>query len=72
MVGNGWAARRVEIPLGTKIGLVTVIAAQPKTKGGAYWRVRCECGIERVMSGSQLRSDPPRTHKACQKVAKAE
>jgi len=64
---------------GQRCGLVTVIERagkylykQPKREigwdGPATWLVRCDCGVERVVIGQELRRKPPCTHRACERI----
>jgi hypothetical protein len=49
---------------GERYGLVTIIREAPSVYGARYL-VRCDCGVERFMKGSELRRHPPRTHRRC-------
>ena len=43
--------------IGVKCGRLTVMAFDHKDgRGEAYWRCRCECGNEKVVSGNKLRT----------------
>lgn len=36
--------------------------------GPATWLVRCDCGVERVIIGQELRRKPSKTHRACERI----
>lgn len=61
---DGPGTRTKEIEPGTRFGLVIVIA-QALGIHGARYRVRCDCGHERVVYGTNLRSKAPSTHRKC-------
>jgi hypothetical protein len=51
---------------GQRFGIVTVLARAPnQSNGSAAWRVKCDCGAERIITGVQLRATPPKTHRRC-------
>jgi hypothetical protein len=52
---------------GTRFGLVTIVGLQPPGTHpkGRTFRVRCDCGDERVVLASSLRQRPPETHRSC-------
>lgn len=54
---------------GERFGLVTVLGPAKSLGTGARWKVRCECGAERIMVGAQLRRNPPETHRNCPEAA---
>jgi hypothetical protein len=54
---------------GQRFGLVTVMGRAKSVGTGARWKVKCECGAERYLLGSQLRKWPPETHRTCRQVA---
>ena len=65
-----WRLQRKEpqgkpIPIGFKKGLIEVIAEAPSIGQGRRYRVRCECGAERVMIGALIRRNAFTTHQAC-------
>ncbi len=51
---------------GLTFGLVTALRqATTGSNGGARWWVRCQCGVERVVSAIHLKQSPPRSHQSC-------
>jgi hypothetical protein len=52
------------LPPGARFGLVVVVRDAPGIHG-ARVLVRCDCGNERVVHGTNLRSKPPTTHRGC-------
>ena len=52
-------SKRIEIPIGSRFGTLTVISKAPSRKmksGGTvgYWNVRCDCGKEKKTQASHL------------------
>ncbi len=57
--------------MGQRIGIVLVEGrVDNDAHGTARWQVVCDCGTRRVMTGIQLRANPPKTHRACRRVAR--
>jgi hypothetical protein len=54
---------------GQRFGLVTVTGPAQSVGTGARWKVRCDCGAERVVLGFQLRRCAPKTHRNCSQAA---
>ena len=73
MTRPGFLPRReqpVESLVGQRFGLVVVTAPAPSLGRGARWWVQCDCGGERILLATHLRSSPPETHKACRAAAR--
>lgn len=60
----------VDYAAGTRFGLVTIIGPAKSHGTGRVFRVRCDCGEERLVMGSSLRQTPPRTHRMCGRARK--
>lgn len=50
--------------IGERFGLVTVIAKAESIRTGKRWKVRCECGAERILRWTDL-CRRPKTHRSC-------
>jgi hypothetical protein len=51
---------------GLRFGLVVVLQrAEDTWDERPQWLVRCDCGVERVIRGCQLKQNPPRSHLRC-------
>lgn len=50
---------------GDRHGLVIIVAQAQSFGTGQRYRVRCDCGSERIMLGITLRRWPPKTHRHC-------
>ena len=50
---------------GERHGLVVIVDKAPTLGRGQRWLVRCDCGAERIVLGSNLRQRPPSTHREC-------
>ena len=53
------------LAIGSRVGLVTVIAEAPSLGTGLRVRVCCDCGTERVERSADLRRKPPQDHRRC-------
>jgi hypothetical protein len=60
--------RTKAIEPGTRFGLVVVIRQVPGLHG-ARFLVRCDCGKERYVHGTNLRQKAPTTHQRCGRAA---
>ncbi len=55
---------------GQRYGLVTALVRVASGRdGSARWRCRCDCGVEREISGTVLDDFPPSTHIGCKRAA---
>lgn len=57
----------IQLPAGSKFGKWTVLRKSDKKSisGNVYWRVRCECGAERIVNGAALRNGRSTQCKRC-------
>lgn len=53
------------VEIGFKKGLIEVISEAPSIGSGRRYRVRCQCGKERVLLSAHIRRQRFTTHQAC-------
>mgnify|MGYP001566538963 CR=1 FL=1 len=50
---------------GRIFGLLTVLRQAPSDGCGSRWKVRCECGAERITRRGDLKKGGPKSHRSC-------
>lgn len=57
---------KIPMPIGSRWGCV-VIVREASPLHGARYLVRCDCGAERYVNGTNLRTSPPKSHTRCKR-----